>query len=268
MADLDKVSGLPISFENGNLLLKDDVVSLQVQPRKIDEVRDFLEDKDVITDLRDIYLMYRDVHFKSDESLFRSNQLRYDITIIFPGLLGREFIKTIGHYHSIKPGTEISYPEIYEVLDGTALFLFQEAVKENEIGNIYLVKAEVGQKVIIPPGFGHITINPDKKPLIIADIFVDNITSVYDFFKNHHGGAYYIIKSKISEDIEIKKNQNYKRISDLKIAEPKEIPELNIVFHKPLYSLFKDNPKNFEFLVNPEKFENILRPDKLFRINK
>lgn len=258
--DLSKISGLPISFKDDNLILRDEVVSLPVQTRKIEDIGDYLQNKGAKTDLEDVYLMYRDVHSKKDEEIFRVNRLRYDITVIFPDLIGSEFAKTIGHFHPLKPGTNMAYPEIYEILFGTGYFLLQRDIE------IYLIKAEPGQKVVVPPGFGHITINPNLTPLVVANIFADNVNSIYDFFKNNRGAGYYIVKSD-DGGVKSEKNPNYKNSGDLKIGVPLEISEFNVNFNKPLYASFKENPQSFEFLTNPERYKDILRADRLFNFN-
>lgn len=275
MIDLARTSGLPVIFENDRLLLTKDLISSPVQTRKVEEIRDWLLEKDTLTDVKDIYLVYRGLCFKDDESLFKDNHLRYDVTIILPGLLGKEFTKTVGHHHPIKKienrsanwrtKFEISYSEIYDVLFGTGYFLLQKInERSDEIEEIYLIKASEGQKVIVPPGFGHLTINPTNQPLIVADIFNDDVKPIYDYFKNHHGAGYYLLKTE-DKKLKTEKNVNYQRVSELKIGEPLEISELNINFKKPLYLIFKENPKNLEFLNSPEKFQDILIPKKLFK---
>ena len=47
-------------------------------------------------------------------------------------MLGLEYTKTVGHYHPQIPGTDISYPEIYQVLEGSATYLLQKVEHENE----------------------------------------------------------------------------------------------------------------------------------------
>ena len=253
--------GLPIYFKNDRLSFNKAITSLPVRQRKTKEVRKYLKDKDANIRLSNIYLIYRDVRFKKDREIFRKNHLRYDITIIYPGFLGREFPKTIGHFH-LK-----NNPEIYEVLSGKALFLFQEISGKRN----YLIKAAKGQKVIVPPEFGHITINLGAKPLVIANIFADNVGSDYDFFKKHHGDAYYITKPenrnlrRAAGFFNIEKNKSYKKIGKLKIGTPEEIPRLGIYFKKPLYDSFVKNPGNFEFLTNPKKFIEKLSPNNLFK---
>lgn len=257
---LAKTSGLPLYFKDNKLSFSKDVISSPVSARKADDVRDYLKDKSAIISLSDVYLVYRGIGFKKDEKLFKNNHLRYDITVILPGLLGEEFTKTVGHHHQLKAGTNLSFPEIYEVLYGTANFLFQKInEKEDNAPENYLIIAKAGEKVIVPPGFGHITINPTNEPLIVADVFADNVTSIYDYLKNHQGGAYYITKASAV------KNNNYKKIGELKIASPWEIKEFNFNFKKPLYLIAKENPKNLEFLTSPEKFKDLLIPAKLFK---
>ena len=74
----------------------------------------------------ELYYMYRDLaKNKTDRRKIIENDLRYDITILAPVMLGKEFNKTVGHDHPIVPGTDITYPELYEVLKGEAIFLLQ-----------------------------------------------------------------------------------------------------------------------------------------------
>lgn len=55
--------------------------------------------------------------------LKEKNGIRYDVTIIPPRLLGKEFIKTKGHYHFK------NCPEVYKVLSGQGIFLLQKLKK-------------------------------------------------------------------------------------------------------------------------------------------
>lgn len=256
---------LPILFKYGKLLFRRGVISAPVQIHEGKEIKNFFENSKIASLEKKLYSIYRGVCFEKDRALFKKNHLRYDITVILPEFVGEEFNRTIGHFHK-KP-----VPEIYEVLKGKALFLFQN----KKADKIYLIKAVVGQKIIVPLGFGHITINFGEKHLIVANIFNDNIKSDYSCFEKHHGPVYCVKKSKarfknqklLNKNAIIKKNQNYKKISALKICEPNEINALNISFKnkKSIYESFIKNPKNFKFLTEPEKFKNILKPEKLYR---
>jgi glucose-6-phosphate isomerase len=69
--------------------------------------------------------------------------------------LGGEYVKTKGHHHPENPaGT--GYPELYEVLDGTAHFQLQTKA----LDDVVLIEVHKGDIIAIPPGYGHVTINP------------------------------------------------------------------------------------------------------------
>src|SRR5690606_42153599 len=98
--------------------------------RKLHDMEDVMFDKEWFeeTEVRDqdVYYMFRDlVKNGSDLETIKAHHLRYDITIIPSGMLGSEYIKTVGHYHPRVPGTDTSYPEIYQVLEGSATYLLQ-----------------------------------------------------------------------------------------------------------------------------------------------
>ena len=45
------------------------------------------------------------------------------------------------------------------MLDGDAHYLLQRAQNEESVHEVILVKATRGDKVIVPPNYGHVTIN-------------------------------------------------------------------------------------------------------------
>ncbi|MDO8436360.1 MAG: glucose-6-phosphate isomerase family protein, partial [bacterium] len=158
----------------------------------------------------ELYYMQRGVKKKDG--------LRYDITVIPSKMLGKEFVKTKGHEHSE------NYGEIYTVLEGTALYLVQE-YKDKKIKDVYAVKAKKGEAVIIPPGYGHVTINHAKKKLVEANWLDEKCKNVYDLFVKNEGACYFYTKNGWI------KNKNYKFAPKLR-------------FEKPL----KKAPKNLNFL--------------------
>jgi glucose-6-phosphate isomerase len=142
--------------------------------------------------------------------------LRYDITIIPPNILGKEFVKTKGHFHCGNFG------ELYKVSAGEGIFLIQK----RNLRDAYFVKAKKGDFVKIPPGYGHTTINPSKKTLKIANWISKNCQSDYRSIEKMGGFCYYYT---IDGWV---KNKNYKRIPKLKQKKPlKEKPKsLNFLF--------------------------------------
>lgn len=224
------MSLLPIKFKNGKLIITKGALFESVSCRKPAQERAYLKNPQAKIK-KPPYWMYRGIAFRKDKSLFKKMGLRYDITVISPMHLGKEFDKTIGHYHNC--------PEIYEVLSGKAIFLFQE--KSESPKKVFLVKVKRGEKVFIPKGLEHITINPSKQPLVLANIIKDKIESHYGFFKKHRGAAYYAIAS--GNKIKFEKNPNYKKVGKLINGD-----KFKVDFKKSLYKAFMKSPSDFNFL--------------------
>jgi len=197
-----------------------------------------------------LYYMYKDLaRTEYDKKKILANELRYDITVIPPGFLGIEYVKTAGHYHPfIKTKKNMSYTEVYEVIEGKAHFLFQKGVEKLE--DVVLIEAEKKDKVIIPPGYGHITINPSKNVLKMANWVSRNFSAIYDPIKKMEGGAYYETISGII------KNENYGKVPPLRIIKPREYPEFGLTKDVDLYQLV-NNLELLKFLNHPEDFEEI-----------
>ena len=88
--------------------------------RTLDDMRCVLANPDQSGDIP-LYYMYRDLALTAgDRAYLREQNLRFDITVIPPGTVGGEYVKTKGHYHPISP-SGIGYPELYQVLAGGAL---------------------------------------------------------------------------------------------------------------------------------------------------
>ncbi len=139
------------------------------------------------------------------------NGLRYDITIIPPRLLGKEFVKTKGHEHFG------DWREIYIVLEGKAIYLMQKT-KNKKVEDVFFVPAKKGDIVIIPKNYGHVTINPTKKILKMANWINKKCQSNYTLFEKMGGACYFAL----SENSKIKwvKNKKYLKAPKLKRKKP------------------------------------------------
>lgn len=159
----------------------------------------------------EVYYMYRGLKKKAG--------LRYDITVIPSKMLGKELAKTKGHYH------RGGFLELYIVLSGKAIYLMQKH-KGKAIEDIYAVKAEKGEAVIVPKGYGHVTINPSNKTLKMANWTKAQGQSNYQPIEKMQGAGYYFTKSGW------KKNKNYKKIPGLRFEKPFRVPPKNLDFLK------------------------------------
>ncbi len=202
-------------------------------------VRRIYDLKDVLLDEPEedgnAYYMFRGVHRPEDGKKFEYYKIRYDITIIPPRMVGREYIKTYGHYHpEAEPG--LSYPEVYEVLQGKALFLQQTP----DASDFMITEAEAGDVVIMIPNHGHVTVNIGDEPLIMANLVSSEFSSNYEPVKEKHGFAwYYTEKGWV-------KNEHYENHPKIRKTVPSALPS-------DIYSLFVDYPYLFDWLNRPSR---------------
>ena len=177
---------------------------------------------------------------------------RYDITVIPPGRLGREFTKTAGHDHPLAPGG-ISYTEIYEVLEGEATYLMQKTKigegKTARIEDVYFVKAKKGDKVLIPPDYGHITINAGTETLKMANWVCRHFHSTYDNIKSHFGGAYFLLAEGGGS---WHPNDAWGKLPELRQVRPTDPKLIGLSEGEAMYNLI-GHLEWIDFLDEPEK---------------
>jgi glucose-6-phosphate isomerase len=193
--------------------------------------------------------MYRDLaRSEADRRWLSDHRLRYDITIIPPRDLCGEYVKTKGHYHPVNPaGT--GYPELYEVVEGTAQFLLQTRT----LDDVVLVVAGTGACVVIPPGYGHISINPSPDTtLVMANLVSTAFESEYGEYETLHGAAYYVMS-----DGRIVKNPHYPdvpRVRKCTVIKGQGVAGRSCA--GPIYSRIGDQDA-LAFLNEPEKFPDL-----------
>ena len=178
-----------------------------------------------------LYFMYRDVSFnEKDKELLKSNNIRYDITIILPDTFWWELSKTYGHYHP-KNKSGKDFEELYQVLNWEAIYL-QQNEKE-----VFFTKALAWESVNMKESFWHITINPSKENLLVmANLVDDTFSSIYNDYETNKGWNYYLFEAWW----EI--NPNYNNSLELDEGHEKFPVEVSI------YDDFLKNPEKFNYL--------------------
>jgi glucose-6-phosphate isomerase len=195
-----------------------------------------------------LYFMYRDLAKSDvDRQWLRSYNLRYDLTVIPPCTLCGEWVKTKGHYHP-KNSAGIGYPEVYEVLDGEAKYLLQS----RRLDDVVLISAHAGDIVIIPPDYGHISINPSTdKTLAMANIVSTAFESEYGEYETLHGAAYYAMSNG-----SLRKNPHYPKIPEVRDPGTHWRTAMHRFCKGPLYNLI-GNEEMLTLLNYPEKYHQI-----------
>ncbi len=138
-----------------------------------------------------------------------------NITVMNPGKIGNEYVKTLGHYH------KHNEPERYKILFGTALFLLQKKKegKKDSIEDIKIVKGEQGATINIEEGYGHTMINIGNTPLVTTDNAPSNASEAindYEPIKSMQGFAYYVVEDNTGK-MNLIKNKNYRLVPNAKL---------------------------------------------------
>jgi glucose-6-phosphate isomerase len=179
--------------------------------------------------------------------------IRYDITILRGIPFGNELLKTYGHYHPQHPSGH-DFCEIYEVISGTAHYLLQRENEAGELEDVVLAAATAGEKFLIPPDYGHLTINAGKKPLVMANLVFSGFASDYSLFRTRRGGAYYEFA-----DGRLAKNKNYSGDFTLQQTNAAKWAAQFAISKKmkgkSLLELARSDISIFDFLIDPSKLE-------------
>ncbi|MGC9781051.1 MAG: glucose-6-phosphate isomerase [Candidatus Heimdallarchaeota archaeon] len=249
---------LEVDKETSKIVKAGDI-ELVFSTRKLFDMKDVIYDKNWLNSQQenfDLYYMYRDLTRDEDKPIFQKHGVRFDITIIPPNFLGAEYIKTAGHFHpEAKEG--FSFPEVYEVMFGKGLYLLQKEKKEQKKKRknktldpyeVLIISAKAGDQILIPPGYGHVTINPSKEtPLIMNNLVSSEFSSIYEPIKKQKGAVYLYhhkevwIRNPTCKDKVIVKEKFPSKIVD-----------------KPFYLSFIENPEQWIFLNEPWTKENWL----------
>jgi glucose-6-phosphate isomerase len=191
--------------------------------------------------------MYRDLARSDDDRRWlKQNKLRYDITAIPPRVVCGEYVKTKGHYHP-KNAEGTGYPEMYEVLEGEAYYLLQS----RQLDDIVLISAAQGDVVVIPPEYGHISINPSSSSLVMANIVSTAFKSEYREYEMRHGAGYYVMS-----DGGFVKNSHYPALPPVRRMGARCGKGIHRFCEGSLYSLI-GNDTALAFLNHPEKYRAI-----------
>jgi glucose-6-phosphate isomerase, archaeal len=193
-----------------------------------------------------VYYMYRNVaRSPADHQWLHEQDIRFDITIIPPRDLCGEWMKTKGHYHpESRSGT--GYPEIYEVLEGEAHYLIQT----RDCSDVVMIAATTGDIVVVPPGYGHVTINPSRTAVLqMANLVSSAFESNYLPYENLRGAVFYEMTSGT-----FVKNPLYPGRPRLRIVRAGHIAGVTDTINDPLYDLVEQQAPVLGFLNHPEKY--------------
>lgn len=246
--DVSERTGLPLKVgPDGRILFGDGLPEVVPEPRTLEDMRPVLYNQTAV-EPAELYYMYRGLGRPDEVARIGRHHLRYDLTVLVPGLVGGEYVKTAGHYHPAIPGRNQTYPELYQVIAGQAHYLLQRP-DEHGLSDVVIVDAGPGDALYVPPGYGHVTINPGRQPLVMVNVVDGSFHSIYGPYRERHGAAYYEIED--HDRNYVVANAHYENPPEPRLARPTDLARLGLRPGVPLYVQLAERPEVFTFLSDP-----------------
>ena len=263
MIDISKSSGLPISLSPrlGTITFGDGATAEDEGARVVGDLLDVLAVSEKGAERRNevAYLLYRGVHRDGDESTLVKHGLRYDVTVTLPGEIGGEYMKTAGHIHSLAPDG-VGYPEIYDVLYGQTAFVLQF----DDPLRVVIALCGPGERILIPPGASHLTVNLGPAPLVVADLVAIASQNDYGEFRERRGAAVHLFVDGNAWKERI--NPAYGHAPIWHVLDGSRVGDF-VPDHRPLYTDAIAHPDQYQYLTAPSSRSDEMRSLWSSRLN-
>jgi glucose-6-phosphate isomerase, archaeal len=225
----------------------------QAELRKLDDIRPSLMDPSCEgPDI--VYSIVMDVGKSMHKKILNDMHLLFGVVAYAAGMLGMEPVRSQGHIHKAsKYANGWSTPELYEIWQGEAIIYMQESADDNP-GRCFAVRAQPGDKVLVPPGWAHSTISSSpKEPLVFGAWCDRDYGFVYDQVRAHKGLAWYPL---LKEDKAISWNFNDQyETSEFIEKRPRKYEEFFIEPDTPVYKQFENDNGKFSFISRPDLYK-------------
>jgi glucose-6-phosphate isomerase len=202
-----------------------------------------------------LYAIAMDTGKREHLENLRARNLLYGICLYASGRIGREPVRSQGHIHAASASCGCSTPELYEILHGTAYILMQKGA-DIRTKDAFAVRCSAGDKVLVPPGYAHCTINADPASHMVFGAWcVRDYGFDYRDVRGMGGLSYYPVINE-SGEIVFEPNPSYPE-TRLIVKEPGAYTEFNIVAGIPIYSQYEADSTSFDFVTSPQKYAEL-----------
>lgn len=252
--------GMAVAFDEGDnrLVPQKENISYEDYSRKYSGgMLGLLADPDYRVEDAPYYDFYKAIVENEQRGCFAQANLRFDSTVIMAGDAGGEYKKTAGHFHCTVPGQSVSYPELYQVIKGKALFVMQKVDDCRKDGQMVvedaiLAEVHAGEAVVIPPDYGHCTINISDETMVFINLVSLGSNNYYESVKASRGMCCYAMKD--HEGYRIEKNPRYIFACEPRIVRASDSGQLGIRKGIPAYTAFLKDSGKFRYLDDPAGF--------------
>jgi glucose-6-phosphate isomerase len=252
MIELGIYAGIPVKHDPKTLTLAfgSGATTAPATVRRLDEVREVLEDPEA-TGPDHLYTIYMDVRAPGVTDPLVGRGLGYGAVVHNHGTLGRELLRSQGHVHSTSPETGLAYSELYEFWRGRGLVYMQSSV-EDEVDDVIVIEAGPGDKVAIPPGWAHATVNVSDGPMVFGAVYAPAAELLYEPLRRRRGTAHYVLA-----DGTLEPNPSYRFVATPRRASPHVFPEQGIEPGEPALAALARDESALDFVSRPEAFPGL-----------
>jgi len=249
--ELRESLGLPIAFEEGQLQYNDNEVTIKTVQRYTEkDLEKIFRDKKTEKENKELYRVYKEVRKIEDKELWE--EVCFDIIVIKPGKIGKEYVKTRGYYRTIAENG-YRFPEILQIVEGYAEVLLQQPSEKHEkVKEAILVRMQKMEILAVSSNYGVTIINPSNKNAVIARIRAKEAKEITKDFEETRGGCYYGMEGGKWEF-----NENYEEIPNLRL-EPPQNKWKSLKRGIPIYSIYTYKPRMFAPLLKPDPLDYLL----------
>jgi glucose-6-phosphate isomerase, archaeal len=246
MIDLASFAGFPVRMDPATLTLAfgEGVTTAPAQVRRLDDVRSLLRDPRS-EGPEHLYTIYMDIRVPGVADTLRANRLGYGAVVYNSGALGREALRSQGHVHSVAPDTGVGYSELYEFWHGRGLVYMQDSATA-DVSDVIVVEAGPGDKVAIPPGWAHATVNVGEGPMAFGAVYALDAELLYDPLRRLQGTAHYVLA-----DGTLEPNPRYAKVPPARRASAHLIPECGVLPGRPAMT---GDLERLDFVSRPERY--------------
>jgi glucose-6-phosphate isomerase len=194
MQELTSIAGLAVTVAGARLHFHEAMTPARLSVRRAADLAAVWRDAPASPQNPELYAAYWGSLRAADEPAFRQHRLDHVYVLIHPGVYGGEYFKTQGHYHPPLDAASPGHPELYHVLAGRGLFLLQRAVPPHwQVQEAIVIDVTPDDVIVVPPNYGHLTVNYGEKPLVFEAFLADNLSPVTTPYRERRGGACYCL---------------------------------------------------------------------------
>jgi glucose-6-phosphate isomerase len=246
MIDLCAFAGFPVGMDAARLTLTfgEGITTSPVQVRRLEEVRALLRDPESAGP-EHLYTIYMDIRVPGIADELRAHGLGYGAVVYNHGTLGHEALRSQGHVHSVAPESGVGYSELYEFWHGRGLVYMQDSATA-DVGDVVVIEAGPGDKVAIPPGWAHATVNVGDGPMAFGAVYALDAKLLYDPLRRLQGTAHYVLA-----DGTLEPNPRYARVPQARRTGAHRIPECGIEAGRPALA---GDVARLDFISRPDRY--------------